>query len=407
MKKKLISAVLAATLACSLAATPAMADVILVDKTAETVESAEAAEAVSAIEWADLEASIRENSLSGQIIAESISGIEAVNYDDMAENLRDQLNALATAEWYMLEYGLDATTVANTYDTLRDTFDDLMDGKIQEDYADAAWQLRDSANQLVAAGQTLYITLLSLEQSAADVERGIATIDRSLTEMNLRRSLGQVSDQTVTALEQTRATTVSSLETLNTNIATYKAQLQTLIGAEPTGDLTLGALPTDDTTDWSAIDYDADLAAAKAVSWTLRDADVTLDDAAEDWDDAQDDYRVNSINEYLRVQAEHTWNAAQITWQSAYQSFETSFKTLYDALADCEQVYQSKLDTLEYQKTLLATAETQYSYGSVSLSSVRDAEDSVASAESDVYSAWLDLFSARLAYQNAVQYGIV
>ncbi|MCD8343911.1 MAG: hypothetical protein LUC19_05960 [Oscillospiraceae bacterium] len=407
MKKKLISAVLAATLACSLAATPAMADVILVDKTAETVESAEAAETVSAIEWADLEAAIRENSLSGQIIAESISGIEAVNYDDMAENLRDQLNALATAEWYMLEYCLDATTVANTYDTLRDTFDDLMDGKIQEDYADAAWQLRDSANQLVAAGQTLYITLLSLEQSAADVERGIATIDRSLTELNLRHSLGQVSAQTVTALEQTRATTVSTLETLNTNIATYKAQLQTLIGAEPTGDLTLGALPADDTTDWNAIDYDADLAAAKAVSWTLRSADVALDDAAEVWDDAQDDYRVNSINEYLRVQAEHTWNAAQITWQSAYQSFETSFKELYDALADCEQVYQSKLETLEYQKTLLATAETQYSYGSVSLSSVRDAEDSVASAESDVYSAWLDLFSARLAYQNAVQYGIV
>lgn len=407
MKKKLISAVLAAALVCSLAVTPAMADVIIVDKTAETVESAETAETVSAIEWADLEAEIRENSLSGQIIAESISGIEAVNYDDMAESLRDQLNALATAEWYMLEYGLDATTVANTYDTLRETFDDLMDGKIQEDYEDAAWQLRDSANQLVAAGQTLYITLLSLEQSAADVERGIATIDRSLTELNLRCSLGQVSAQTVTSVEQTRATTVSSLETLNTNIATYKAQLQTLIGAEPTGDLALGALPTDDTTDWSAIDYDADLAAAKAVSWTLRDADVTLDDAAEAWDDAQDDYRVNSINEYLRVQAEHTWNAAQITWQSAYQSFETSFKALYDALADCEQVYQSKLETLEYQKTLLATAETQYSYGSVSLSSVRDAEDDVASAESDVYSAWLDLFSARLAYQNAVQYGIV
>ncbi|MCD8191972.1 MAG: hypothetical protein LUD55_04150 [Oscillospiraceae bacterium] len=407
MKKKLISAVLAAALACSLAATPALADVIIVDTAAETAESAEAAETVSAIDWADLEAEIRENSLSGQIIAESISGIEAVNYDDMAENLRDQLNALATAEWYMLEYGLDATTVANTYDTLRETFDDLMDGKIQEGYDDAAWQLRDSANQLVAAGQTLYITLLSLEQSAADVERGIATIDRSLTELNLRHSLGQISAQTVTSVEQTRATTVSSLQTLNATISTYKAQLQTLIGAEPTGDLTLGALPTDDTTDWSAIDYDADLAAAKAVSWTLRSADVTLDDAAEVWDDAQDDYRVNSINEYLRVQAEHTWNAAQITWQSAYQSFETSFEALYDALADCEQVYQSKLETLEYQKTLLATAETQYSYGAASLNSVRDAEDSVASAESDVYSAWLDLFSARLAYQNAVQYGIV
>ncbi|MCD8066193.1 MAG: hypothetical protein LUE15_03310, partial [Oscillospiraceae bacterium] len=151
MKKKLISAVLAAALAFTITTPPAHGALKIEDTDSdETAESAEAAETVSAIDWADLEAEIRENSLSGQIIAESISGIEAVNYDDMAENLRDQLNALATAEWYMLEYGLDATTVANTYDTLRETFDDLIDGNIQENNYDPAWPLRYSANQLVA-----------------------------------------------------------------------------------------------------------------------------------------------------------------------------------------------------------------------------------------------------------------
>ncbi|GBF71591.1 hypothetical protein LAWASA_4351 [Lawsonibacter asaccharolyticus] len=44
---------------------------------------------------------------------------------------------------------------------------------------------------------------------------------------------------------------------------------------------------------------------------------------------------------YLLQQAEHTWNAAQLTYQSTVQNFETSFKSLYDSLANYEQLYAS------------------------------------------------------------------
>ena len=80
--------------------------------------------------------------------------------------------------------------------------------------------------------------------------------------------------------------------------------------------------------------------AAKAASWTLRNAQITLDDAKETWDDAQSDYRA-SREQYLLQQAEHTWNAAQLTYQSTVQSFETSFKNLYNSLANYEQVLES------------------------------------------------------------------
>ena len=49
------------------------------------------------------------------------------------------------------------------------------------------WQLNSTVDQMVAAGQTLYITLVGLEQQAADGQRSLAALDRSLEELRLRR----------------------------------------------------------------------------------------------------------------------------------------------------------------------------------------------------------------------------
>ena len=268
------------------------------------------------------------------------------------------------------------------------------------------WQLEDTVNQVVSGGENLYITLVGLEQQAADGQRGLDTIDRNLEQLRLREQLGQVSQQTVTELEQTRAETVSQLTTLNSTIRDMKIQLQNLIGEDPTGEITLGALPTRKEMTWEEPDYEADLEAAKAASWTLRNAQITLDDAKETWDDAQSDYRA-SREQYLLQQAEHTWNAAQLTYQSTVQSFETSFKNLYDSLANYEQVLESAQSTLAWQQTLLETAQTRYSLGLIPYSDVLTAQDNVATAQSTVDSAWRDLFTARNNYRWAVEYGLI
>lgn len=373
-------------------------------ETAQGEETAPAPDPAGTVSWENLDSRIREGSLNSLILGENISGIEGIDYDQMYEDLRRQLNDIANAQWYITIMGGDSSSLDQAYDALRDTFEDLKDGEVQADNADVVWQLEDTTNQIVSGGETLYITLVGLEQQAADGQRGLETIDRNLKELRLRQELGQVSQQTVRELEQTRAETVSQLTTLNFTIRDMKIQLQNLIGEDPTGEITLGALPTREEMTWEEPDYEADLEAAKAASWTLRNAQITLDDAKETWDDAQSDYRA-SREQYLLQQAEHTWNAAQLTYQSTVESFETSFRELYDSLANYEQVLESAQSALAWQQTLLETAQTRYDLGLVSQSAVLDAQDDVDAAQSTVDTAWRNLFTARNNYRWAVECG--
>ena len=220
--------------------------------------------------WEELDERILAGSLNVRILDENIGSIEAIDYEMMEEQLRQQLNQIADAQWFLIQTGnsASASSLDETYSSLREVFDDIRDGDLQKDYADAVRQIEDGIHQVLAAGESLYINLVSLEASLEDGNRGLAALDRSLEELRLRRDLGQVSDQQVAALEQTRADTVSQLRTLETTIATYKSQLQVLIGEEPTGELTLGPLPEEAALEWTEPDYEADLAAAKEASWT-------------------------------------------------------------------------------------------------------------------------------------------
>ena len=360
------------------------------------------------VTWANLDSRIREGSLSALILAENIGGIEGIDYDLMYDDLRRQINDIADLQWMMVLMGnsMGADALDQTYDALRETFDAIKDGELQADNADVVWQLEDTVNQVVSGGETLYITLLGLEQQAADGQRGLAALDRSLEELRLRQQLGQVSRQNVDEVEAQRTQVVSQLNTLDTTITTYKSQLQTLIGAEPTGEISLGALPVQGEDGWTAPDYEADLAAAKAASWTLRNAEKTLKDAKEDWNDAQSDYR-GSRKQYLLQAAEHTWAAAQLTYQSAFQEFETSFRTLYDSLADKENTLNSKRSALAWQQTVLETTQKRYELGQVSKMKLLAAQDDLAAAQSAVDGAWRDLLSARTSYRWAVEQGLM
>ena len=358
--------------------------------------------------WEELDDRIRSGSLNVQTLDENIGSIQAIDYEQMEEQLRNQLNQLADAEWFMLQLGdtASANSLDTSYGSLREVYDDLKDGELQQDYADAVRQIEDGIHQILSAGESLYINILAMEASLEDGNRGLAAIDRSLEELRLRRDLGQVSPQQAAELEQTRADTVSQLRTLETAISTAKCQLQVLIGEEPTGELTLGALPGLEEMGWTEPDYEADLAAAKEASWTLYDAALTLADAEDVWKDARRDY-YGSYYRYQYDMAEHTWNAAQTTYDAAVQDFETSFQSLYDSLADYEQVLENKQAAVTYQQTLLDTAYTRYERGLISSSAVKTAEDDLAGAQSETESAERDLFAARNSYRLAVTYGIL
>lgn len=358
--------------------------------------------------WEELDERILAGSLNVHILDENIGGIEAIDYEMMEDQLRRQLNQIADAQWYMVQVGDNSTanSLQQSYSTLREAFDSVRDGELQKDYADTVRQLEDGIHQILTAGETLYINLVTMESSLEDGNRGLAALDRSLDELRLRQDLGQVSDQQVAELEQTRANTVSQLQTLETTIASYKCQLQVLIGAAPTGELVLGPLPEAEELMWSEPDYEADLAAAKEASWTLYDAALTLEDAKDAWKDARRNY-YGSYYRYHYDMAEHTWNAAQATYESAVQDFETRFRALYDSLADFEQVWENKKAAVDYQQAELEITQAQYERGMVSRSALLTAEDDLAAAHSEAESAWRDLFTARNSYRAAVEYGIL
>ncbi len=404
--KRWIAGALAALFLGSAASSPALAAGPQPEPPAQMQqqEPVQEPDAPGTVSWENLRSRIEAGSLDARALGENISTIQAMDYDALLDRLRPQLNNLATAQWYASLAGNQyaADTVGQAYGTLRETFDAVWDGDLQADNADLVRRLEDGRNQLTAGGQSLYLAILGMEQSAADGQRSLAALDRSLTELRLRQKLGQVSALTVQELEQTRATVASQLQTLDATLATYKIQLQTMLGVEPDGQLTLLPLPVLAPAELDALDCEADLERAKAASLALYDAKQTLDDAKEEWQDT----RYTSFR-YEQQMADHTWSAAQITYQSTVQAFETGFRSLYRAVQDQRQVVAGKEAAAAYQDRALEAARAQYARGRIAQAALLSAEDSAAAARSELAGAKRDLFSALQTYRNAVEYGIV
>lgn len=396
--KKIFRRTLSSFLAFILLLTP-------VSATAETVSDT----STSTLSWEKLEEQIKAKSPSYQILDKNISSIEIVDYTYLYNSMQKQLNELSTMQSYLLESGdrEKLNTLNSSMAALRNTYEDIRDGKLQRDSDDAVNKLRDMQNQVLSAGQTLYITILSLEQSLADGERGLSALQRALTEMQLRHTLGQVSDIKLKELERKYDDTKSQLKTLENTITSLKAQLQLLIGEAPTGEAELEALPPVAVDEIASLTPETDLIAAKEKNYSISTAAVALEKAEEDVSDKNSDYLSGSIKRYELTSAEHTRDAAKLSLLSAEQSFEFSFRNLHRSVLNCLQIWENKKAAAKYQQQLLALSEKQYDLGRISYFSLLNAQDNASNALSDAESAERDLFSALNNYRNAVMYGFV
>lgn len=376
-----------------------------VSATAETVNDSTPTQ----LSWDELEEKIKTGSPSYQMLDKNISSIEIVDYTYLYNSMQKQLNELSSMQSYLLESGdrEKLNTLNSSMAALRNTYEDIRDGKLQRDSDDAVNQLRNMQSQVVYAGQTLYITILSLEQSLADGERGLAALRRALTEMRLRHSLGQVSDMTVKELERRYEDTESQLKTLESTIFSCKAQLQLLIGESPTGETELESLPTVSADEISSLTPESDLVSAKEKNYSISTAAVALEKAEEKVSDLNSDYLSGSVKRYELTSAEHTRDAAKISHLSAVQNFEFTFRELYRSVLNCMQISENKKAAAEYQQQLLVLSEKQYELGRISYFALLTAQDNAKNAISAAESAERDLFSALNSYRNAVKYGFV
>ena len=107
------------------------------------------------------------------------------------------------------------------------------------------------------------------------------------------------------------------------------------------------------------------------------------------------------------MQARHTWQAAQYTYNATVQSYELSFRSLYDSVKDCAQILTSAQTSLAVKRADLETAQLKYDQGSISENALHTAEDDLYAAQDTVTGAEHDLFTAYNNYRWAVENGLI
>ena len=381
------------------------------------------------ISFANLASRVREKNLNYLILQENISYFDVIDFEKMKEDLRDGLNDIADAQWQLHTggaqintgmpgldnalQGMMSMTTSSTaqslqaqYDALREKFDDLKSGKIQQDTADGIRQLQDAQNSIIMLTEGMYIQLSELRATDETLERSLKALDRQIQELELRYELGQISALTLRQVQAGRSSLVSSRETLSMSAKTLTMNLEAMVGAGLTGTARLTALPKVSDKDLNTMDLEADLAAAKEVSFTIYNAGKTLKDAEADYKDAGDEYNYNE-KKYEFLQAKHSWQAAQYTYQNAVQSFELSFRSLYAQVKDYKQVLDAARTSLEVEKSNYAADQLKYEQGTISKNTLLTAQDDLESARDTVATAERNLFSAYNNYRWAVDYGIL
>ena len=408
MKKRWTALLLALAMLSALAV-GALADEQKKDETAaETAQTAPDAEGT--LRFENLSARMKTGYYTVMSLEENIAAIECIDYDKMYEDLRDNLNLIADYQWGMIQAGQSGSyayeTLEQRYDNARKTFDDIKEGKLQQDNADLVRQLRNMQDSLTAMGESLYVNLLSLEDQSAALIRQTAALDRTIEEVKLRYELGQVSAMTLQQTEAGKAQVESGKAAIDAAAAQLRRQLNAMIGEELTAPLTLNALPEVTAEQLTAMDVEKDLEKAKAASYDLYAAKLTLEDADEEYKDKAGDLGYNKDNyEYIAVK--HQWQAAQYTYNAAVQNFELSFRSLYDSVQSYASALNAAKVSLECERSDLAAAQLRYEQGTISENALHTAEDELYTAQDTVSGAERDLFTAYNNYRWAVDYGLL
>ena len=375
---------------------------------AEFVPRVSEPDPVGTVSFANLSGRMRENNFNVLSLGETIASIEVIDYEKMTDTIRQSLNSIANAQWMLTITGnsFASSSLDSSYNSLRETFEDLRDGVVQEDNAAVIRQLRNAQDQIVMAGESLYIALTEMELNDGALDRQLAALDRTIQELELRYDLGQISALTLQQTKGGRTALVSGQQTLGMNITNYKTQLELLIGAEQSGSIRLQKLPQVSGTQLSAMDLEADLETAQANSYELFDAQRTLKDARQAYVDsgATDDLE---DTRYQILSARHTWQAAQHTYNATIQNFENRFRMLYNQVKDYAQVLSAARTALSVEQDSYAASQLKYDQGTLSKNKLLEAADTLAAAQEKVDSAAIDLFSAYNNYRWAVDYGIL
>lgn len=319
-------------------------------------------------------------------LSDAISDLDVLKEtEDVDDNLKSAITAI--------NKGLASTQSlmdmnAATYKAQLDALDD--DTTIQDNYVLSKKQFQYVADQLVMGAQTLFITIKTLELQQEDAQRGLTQLARTETAMQKRYDLGQIAELDLLKIQNQRAQTASTIETLKLQVKNLKGDLALIMGIDTSVNLTLSPMPAVST---GARNYNTDLNTAVKASYALYFKNDTMKTASNDYEDD----KTNTV---------HPYKAAKIAYQAEEQQFKLTFRKLSDAIPEKQRLYDLAKADQTLEQRLFDAAAAKYQRGLISKNDYTTEKETLEGKQSAAKKAEIDLFTAVNQYDWAVR-GVV
>lgn len=303
---------------------------------------------------------------------------------DLEATLKAQIAQMdALAQQADASIKTNSAIISNLEDAKDDAVEDLPDT-----YGSTKKQVENSANQIVMGAQTQYITLCSLGDNIAALERTIASLDRQIPVIEKQYEIGMASSLTLESIKNQRAAAASSKTTLETQIASIESSLSLTLGNSAGTTVHVQTVPQVTDRQLRSMNYEKDLEEAKTNSYTIWSARDKVRQASNDYED--------DITSTLDA-----YNAAKINLAAAQEQVENDFRDIYNDVNEKNRLLAAAEDDLALAETNYKVAQTQYNQGMLSKNDYDDASDTLESAREAVKAAEINLFTAYNTYEWA------
>lgn len=259
---------------------------------------------------------------------------------------------------------------------------------------DAAYQVRRQADniegQLAQTTQTLLITIQNLKYNRGQLERQLASLDRTIDVAEVQLSIGTISQYQMDLYRNQRDNLARTIDTLQTQCESLGSSIALLCGYDADTVVMPSTLAPVYDSQLREMSYEDDLELAKQNSFSIWQKRSELRQAqnAYDEDISGTDYAVQSAKDALAAEQ---------------QAVESSFGTIFQGVADSRAALDAARTAEQQAELDFRTSQVQYSRGMISELAYRQAQDTLENAKDAVEIAQLNLTSAYNQYEWAKQ----
>lgn len=412
MKRKIISVLLAGVL-CAFPAVPAGAAGEAAAPAAQEEQAGPAEPAVREMGLRAVAGAVQENNPTVQALRENAESIEesgslaGASGGSGSVSPIDILNAQIQGLEQAMQ-GLDPESdLYKTYAVQKSLLEaqvEELEGSLSSSMAqgemallqlgDAAYQVRRQADniegQLAQTAQTLLITIQNLKYNRGQLERQLASLDRTIDVAEVQLSIGTISQYQMDLYRNQRDNLARTIDTLQTQCESLGSSIALLCGYDADTVVMPSTLAPVYDSQLREMSYEDDLELAKQNSFSIWQKRSELRQAqnAYDEDVSGTDYAVQSAKDALAAEQ---------------QAVESSFGTIFQGVADSRAALDAARTAEQQAELDFRTSQVQYSRGMISELAYRQAQDTLENAKDAVEIAQLNLTSAYNQYEWAKQ----